>query len=221
MLGPRDYVLDADDLGAVPKLEQYDTLLVRTRRGMHAHFTLPGGTRLRQGSRVGSGIDGKGFAWATGTRTVALWAGLDGREVHRDAARLELPASWIAHIGPPRTSAPDDLTPAMHAVLEHHKHAMPALGYTRAAQQALDQIARSLAAELGADSWGHDFYRAAAWFGQEYVAAGECTLQTAENALTAIFHMLDTWKKDPAYVLTSISNGLRRGTVEALLAADV
>lgn len=216
MLGPRDYVLDADVPGAVPKLERYDTLRVRTKRGMHAYFRLPEGTRLAQGRRVGSGIDGKGFAWATGTRTVALWAGLDGREICNDVPVMELPSEWVTHIGPPKVYVPSDLTPGMLRVLAHYEQSLPERGYTRGAEQAIDLAAHWLREELGADGWGHDFYRVCAWFGEEYVATGECTLPAARAAFISIFEALDRWKKDPSYVLGSIDNGLLRGLSDAL-----
>lgn len=115
MLGPGQYVLDADTADAVPAVEKYDTLRVRTKRGMHAYFTLPEGITLRQGSRVGENIDGKGVA-STGTRSVVVWAG-EHREIVNDVPPAELPADWIKSIGQSASWDSDavDPTPAQEA----------------------------------------------------------------------------------------------------------
>ncbi len=102
MLGPGEYVLDADTEESSGVIAGYNTLRVKTDRGMHAYFSLPAGLVLRQGSRVAKNIDGKGVA-STGTRSVIVWAKNDGRHIVNDAPVLPLPWDWIERIGAPRT----------------------------------------------------------------------------------------------------------------------
>lgn len=227
MLGAEGtYVLDGDTPEAAEVVRQVGagTLRVKTRRGVHAYFRRPPVVLLRQGVRVAEGIDGKGIA-ATGTPTVAAWWQPDGsRCVEHDAPIAELPAEWVTRIGPPREGRAQGprggLTAteqALHDIKVREIGGLPDRGHNERALRGFAVAVGRLAIGLSlGDGWGDVFYREAARYAGEFVAAGDCTITAAEEAFRVEFKRHDTWGHDATNVFSSIRNGLVAGAREGL-----
>lgn len=218
-LGAGQYVLDADTPEAVPVVAAFETLRIRTPRGMHAYFTLPAGVHLAQGRRIAEGIDGKGLS-AIGTPTVIVWQTADGaREIVHDGPAIELPGEWIQRIGPvgERQDGPRGALTGAELARCGLVPGARERGYSSRAEQGFREAARRLAVRLtlGGGSWGDAFYAECASYGH-FIADGEVTLDEADLSFRLLFEDRDAEGGDPTNVLNSIRNGLVAGAREAL-----
>lgn len=214
MLGPGQYVLDADSLVTAQDLRDgwgRDTLRVATRRGVHAYFTLPPGVLLRQGRQVLGLWDGKGLA-ATGSRTVALWAAPDGRKVEHDVQPQAMPAVLQRMVGEARPRRRVDV--CEHSVSEREfleamaADGRPSKAFTVSLLLAVwERIDRALEHER---VWGDVYYRQAAFAVRDCVPEG-VPWGAIRDALIEHFDERDVLRENPQRGYMSIDNGMAEG----------
>ena len=222
MLGPGQYVLDADSPADAEELREgwgYDTLRVATKRGVHAYFTLPPGVRLRQGRQVLPGLDGKGLA-ATGSRTVALWASPDGRRVEHDVQVQAMPLLLQRMIGdaaPRRRERPAPALDEQEFLAAMEAGGRPSKAFTVSLlREVWSRIDRALQSER---VWGDVYYRQAAFAVRDCIPEG-VPWGTIHSALVEHFDENDVIQENPQRGYVSIDNGMAEGLRDLIAEAS-